>query len=230
MGWSALPSKSPFITICESPSKSTSCRLSSLANWTARRHASALTSATVGGRGLRMDREPMISPLWSWITNLIPAELLLWKTAPSKLALNMAWGSGHQCWMMGVWIVTCSGSCAFRKSWRKFHAALVMFSSGWEGRLRRVVLRLFHNIQAIMMKYSALCSSATCKSLEIKLVKSPEGGWARSRTQLRFLHTPLTSAQLDSTCIISSGWTLHWLHNSEGTMCRRNKLSIVGRK
>ena len=50
------------------------------------------------GVGIRKDREPMISPLWSRITTPILASLLLWKIAPSKLALNLAWGGGQQWW------------------------------------------------------------------------------------------------------------------------------------
>ena len=105
-----------------------------------------------------------------------------------------------------------------------------MYSKDCAGRLRRTKLRLFHSIHAIMMKHSALCSSTTCKNLEIKLVKSPGRGWARSWTQLRFLHTPSTSTQPYTTCKISLGWALHWLHKSEGTICLQSKLSMVSRE
>ena len=69
-----------------------------------------------GGGGIRKDREPMISPLWSRITTPIPASLLLWKITPSKLALNLAWGGGQQWWTVAACLVTYTGSCALRKS------------------------------------------------------------------------------------------------------------------
>lgn len=79
MDWSADQVFVAWITTAASPSKIPSWRPISIANWTARLHARASTSATDWGRGICTESAPMTAPLLSQITTPSQLSCCSWK-------------------------------------------------------------------------------------------------------------------------------------------------------